>query len=163
MLLTNYDFYDVYAYIVNFRSFPEKFKNYLIPTEQIISYMNAPIKKELDNNTIRKIIRPFYNNGDSMLWVTVDNIYTANLCIIKHISYYSMLSAIFEEMLRVYENEQQFVQLCDAVHNIPLILANEKKPEKVIKIMIKEYREKYNRDFLVDELKKLKVSNRVNR
>ena len=29
--------------------------------------------------------------------------------------------------------------------------------------MIKEYREKYNRDFLVDELKKLKVSNRVNR
>ena len=78
MLLTNYDFYDVYAYIVNFRSFPEKFKNYLIPTEQIISYMNAPIKNELDNNTIRKIIRPFYNNGDSMLWVTVDNIYTAN-------------------------------------------------------------------------------------
>lgn len=98
-----------------------------------------------------------------MLWVTVDNIYTANLCIIKHISYYSILSAIFEEMLRVYENEQQFVQLCDAVHNIPLILADEKKPEKVIKIMIKEYRENYNRDFLVDELKKLKVSNRVTR
>ena len=66
-------------------------------------------------------------------------------------------------MLCVYENEQQFVQLCDAVHNIPLILADAKKPEKVIKIMIKEYREKYNRDFLVDELKKLKVSNRVNR
>lgn len=59
MLLTNYDFYDVYAYIVNFQSFPKKFKNYLIPTEQIISYMNAPIKNELDNNTIRKIIRPF--------------------------------------------------------------------------------------------------------
>ena len=66
-------------------------------------------------------------------------------------------------MLRVYENEQQFVQLCDAVHNISLILADAKKPEKVIKIMIKEYRENYNRDFLVDELKKLKVSNRVNR
>ena len=65
-------------------------------------------------------------------------------------------------MLRVYENEQQFVQLCDAVHNIPLILADEKN-EKVIKIMIKEYIENYNRDFLVDELKKLKVSNRVNR
>ena len=163
MLLTNYDFYDIYAYIVNFRSFPKKFKNYLIPTEQIISYMNAPIKNELENNTIRKIIRPFYNNGDSMLWVTVDNIYTATLCIIKHISYYNILSAIFEEMLRVYENEQQFVQLCDAVHNIPLILADEKKPEKVIKIMIKEYRENYNHDFLVDELKKLKVFNHVNR
>ena len=65
-------------------------------------------------------------------------------------------------MLRVYENEQQLTQLCDAVHNIPLILADEKN-EKVIKIMIKEYRENYNHDFLVDELKKLKVSNRVNR
>lgn len=163
MLLTNYDFYDIYAYIVHFRSFPEKFKNYLIPTEQIISYINAPMKNELDNNTIRKIIRPFYNNGDNMLWVTVDNIYTANLYIIKHISYYNILSAILEEMLRVYENEQQFVLLCDAVHNIPLILADEKKPEKVIKIMIKEYRKQYNSFFLVDELKELKVSNRVNR
>ena len=163
MLLTNYDFYDLHAYIVNFRSFPEKFKNYLVPTEQIVSYINAPIKNNLEDNKIRKIIRPFYNSEDSMLWVTVDNVYTANLYIIKHISYYSILSAIFEEMLRVYENEQQLVQLCDAVHNIPLILADEKKPEKVIKIMIKEYRENYNHDFLVDELKKLKVSNRVNR
>lgn len=163
MLLTNYDFYDLYAYIVNFRNFPEKFKNYLIPTEQIVSYINAPIKNNLEDNKIRKIIRPFYNSEDSMLWVTVDNIYTANLCIIKRISYYSVLSAIFEEMLRVYENEQQLVLLCDAVHNIPLILADEEKPEKAIKIMMKEYREKYNCDFLVDELKNLKVSNRVNR
>ena len=40
-------------------------------------------------------------------------------------------------MIKVYSDEQRLYLLCDASHNIPVILADVKKPEKAIKEMVR--------------------------
>ena len=107
----------------------------------------------MDFNTVRKILKPYYNKNDAFLsWVTVNNQYTANIKIIKSKSAYLILLAVFREMLEQYADAERFYELCDTVHNIPLILADEKKPEKIIANRIKAYRKKYNSLFLKEEL-----------
>ncbi|MGN1105579.1 MAG: hypothetical protein ACI4RH_02935 [Huintestinicola sp.] len=118
--------------------------------------MKAPAVSGIEPNTIRKILRPFFDdNDDALSWVLINNAYTANISIIKPKAYYLILSAVFEEMLKVYSDEQRLYLLCDASHNIPLILADVKKPKKSIKEMVSDYRKQYNKNFLVNELKSI--------
>lgn len=154
MLLINYDFYDLHAFITFFRSSPARFPDYIFPVKQIIDYINAPAGNGCDYNTVRKIISPHFKSQDEALsWVLVNNIYTANVFIVKKEPYYHIISSVFEEMTAFYNDEQRLYALCDAVHNIPLLLADEKKPIPIIKTMIKDYRKNYNKLFLANELK----------
>lgn len=107
-------------------------------------------------NNIRKIFRPYFCEIDEIIsWVLVDNVYPANIYIIKHQVVYTIISAILCEMLDNYDDLSRLNLLCDAIHNIPSILIDEVKKKKIIKIMIKEYKKKYNPKFLNDELKLL--------
>ncbi|MGN1101874.1 MAG: hypothetical protein ACI4RG_06745 [Huintestinicola sp.] len=116
--------------------------------------MKAPAANGIEPNTIRKILRPYFKDNDEALsWVLVNNEYTANISIIKTEAYYLILSAVFEEMLKFYSNEQRLYLLCDTSHNIPVVLADIKKPEKAVKEMIGDYRKQYNKFFLANELK----------
>ena len=83
------------------------------------------------------------------------NKYTANIAIIKNAHVYDIILSIFFEMIEHYNNSNRFFLLCDAVHNIPLILIDEAKPKKVINNMIKEYRRSYNNLFLKNEMNEL--------
>lgn len=58
-------------------------------------------------------------------------------------------------MQQCINDSQRFYLLCDASHNIPLLLADTKNPKKAIKIMIKDYQKNYNKEFLLKELKKI--------
>ena len=101
-------------------------------------------------------MQPYYDEKDDMLsWVLVNNKYTANTSIIKNLTSYKILASIFCEMLDTYNDTKRFYLLCDATHNIPLLLADEKNPKKIIKIMIKDYKKQYNSTFLTSELKNL--------
>ena len=158
MYLLNYDFYDLHAFITFVRNSPERFPNYIHSVEQIIEYINAPVSNECDFNTIRRTIRPYFEPQDEALsWILVNNIYTANVFAVKKEPYYLVLSAVFKEMLDIYFDEQRLCFLCDAVHNIPLLLADESKPTPIINTMIKDYRKQYNKLFLVGELKNAKL------
>ena len=154
MQLINYDLYDLYAFIVFFRSNPQKFPEYKDVVKQIINYINIQQNGEIKPNAIRKIIKSHLNYDDIILsWALVDNQYTANVSIIKNESYYNILTSVLNEMISSYTDTQRFYLLCDAVHNIPLLLADTKRPQKVIKTAIKDYRKNYNKTFLVNELK----------
>lgn len=140
MYLINYDLYDLEALIVFFRSKPERLADYKSALNDIIDYIKKPQGHYGDHNNIRKIFRPYFCEIDEIIsWVLVDNVYPANIYIIKHQVVYTIISAI----------------LCDAIYNIPSILIDEVKKKKIIKIMIKEYKKKYNPKFLNDELKLL--------
>lgn len=155
MYLLNYDFYDLYAFITFFRSSPARFPNYIYPVKQIIEYINSPVSNACDFNTIRRTISPYFNPQDEALsWILVNNMYTANAFVVKKEPYYLLLSSMFEEMVDIYIDEQRLCLLCDATHNIPLLLANENKPISIINTMIKDYRKQYNKLFLVNELKR---------
>lgn len=154
MFLLNYDFYDLHAFITFFRSFPERFPGYALPVKQIVDYLNAPAGNGCGFNTIRKLISPYFDPRDEALsWVTVNNIYTANVSIVKKEPYYPVLSAVFEEMLGVCTDRQRLCSLCDAAHNIPLLLADEARPIPIINTMLKDYRKQYNKLFLANKLK----------
>ena len=62
---------------------------------------------------------------------------------------------IFYEITECCDDKERFYLLCDAVHNIPLILADDPKPKKAINSMIKEYRNRYNGLFLKEEVKNI--------
>ena len=155
MHLLNYDFYDLHAFIAFFRSSPARLPNYRYSISQIIDYINAPVSNGCDFNTVRKFVSPYFAPQDEALsWVLVNNMYTANVFAVKKEQCYPVLSSIFQEMLDIYIDEQRLCLLCDAAHNIPLLLADENKPISVINTMIKDYRKQYNKLFLVNELKR---------
>ncbi len=156
MYLINYDFHDLYALIVFFRNNPERFSAYEQGIKDIISYINTPHEGNgLNENNIRRILRTCYAEQDEALsWIAVDNRYTANLVIIKNNSYYQIITAILNEMIQFSNDTSRFYLLCDASHNIPLILTDSlSKKNKAINSMIKVYRNKYNNNFLKNELK----------
>ena len=156
MYLINYDYYDLHSFITFLRNNPKRFTVYQAAAEQIIEYLDAPLQNGLDFNTVRAILKPYFDTADSSLsWILVNNQYTANIFIIKNEVYYIILSAIFRELIISHNDEQRFCLLCDAVHNIPLILADLKRPKKAVKKMIIDYRNKYNKSFLRLELKQL--------
>lgn len=155
MYLINYDFYDLYALIVYFRSDPARFPCYIEPIRQIIDYLNAPVTdNEIIDNQIRRFISPYFDKQDEALsWVLVNNVYTANVFIIKKEAYYRVLSSVFEEMIGFYNDEERLYLLCDAAHNIPLLLADEQNPVPIINTMLADYKKYYNKLFLKNELK----------
>lgn len=155
MRLINYDFYDLHALITFFRQNVERFSFYEKAVEEIICCIDMPMQNNgIAANTVRKIIRPFIDTDDKLLsWVLTDNQYTANVVIIKNEGCYRLLSTVFKEMLQCVDDSQRLYLLCDAAHNIPLVLADNTKPKKAINLMIKDYRNKYSKNFLSDELK----------
>lgn len=156
MFLLNYDFYDLHAFITFFRNDSARFPDYIEPVRKITEHLDSPNINQLEYNTIRRIIRPYHSSKDEALsWVAVNNVYTANILIIKEEPYYRVLSSLFKEMLDAYNDVVRLNLLCDAAHNIPLILSDEKKPKPSIVTMIRDYRNKYNKFFLTEELKEL--------
>lgn len=157
MYFLNHDFDDLHALIVYFRSEPTKVSEYINAIEQIISYLEAPIKNNvIDFNMVRRILRPYADMSNEVLsWITVDNEYTAHTFVVKNENYYKILEVILKEMIQCVQDNHRLWLLCDAVHNIPLLLVDLKKPKRAIKSMIKHYQKEYNKKFLTDELKEI--------
>lgn len=155
-MLINYDLYDLHALMVFLRQNTDKFSQYENAVRQIVSCLEASMQTGGgEANSIRKILMPFVSEEEQLSWALVENRYTANVIIIKNKAYYDILSAVLREMLRWGNDRERLYLLCDAVHNIPLLLADVKKPKKAAAAMIKDYQRKYDGDFLSDELKRL--------
>ena len=152
----NYEFYDIYAMLVNFRAFPEQLGHYLPAVRRLAETM-TPGTSEPEEESVRQILRRCYLPEDTgMDWVLVDNRYTANIRIIKDEARYAVLDAVLRELMECTGDSARVNWLCDAAHNIPLLLADETRPKKYIKPMLSDYRKMYCRDFLAEELKTIR-------
>ena len=158
MHLINYDFYDLHAVIVCVRSNPNNKR--LIPIlNSIVELIEAPQSDNgIESNVVRKTIRQCTETDiESLSFANTDNIYTANIRIIKNSVHYKILSKIFRELAySMSVNNERAIAAADSFHNIPLLLADEVKAKKAITQTIKEYREIYYPNFLADALKVLK-------
>lgn len=151
MRLLNYDFYDIYAFITYLRNLPEK-TEYACAAEDILRYIDTPGTNGADVNNVRKLLRAYIDREEERLaWVFVDNAYTANVRIVKDEARYSVLKAVLREILAVRNDSEKLRQVCDASHNIPILLADEASPKKAIASAAAEY----EKNFLREELKKL--------
>lgn len=157
MLLINYDFYDLHSIITCIRNHPDN-KNYVHALKIITEYLEKPqINNGLNFNNIRSILTPYTKKLDPELdWILIKNRYTAHIRIIKNeIIYQILIATIREIIVALEENPQRTYLIADASQNIPLLLADERKPKKAILVSIKEYRMKYNNNFLHHEIKRL--------
>ena len=152
MLLSNYDFYDIHWSIVLMRSNSLKY-DYAV-SKAIKDVIDT---KQKDNTVKMNIIRNILSEVNELKeyeewqWIQIKNVYTYGVKIIKDDFAYQILSVMFEELLNCLKepNEEQINDLKDALHNIPIILAEEKKHiKKHIVREIAHYRAKWNKYFL---------------
>lgn len=152
MLLTNYDFYDIYWSIVLMRSDGLGY-DYAV-SKAIKDTIDAEQKDNaVEFNTIRRVLSDVKELKDykKWEWIFTKNVYTYGVKVIKDNFAYQILSAMFEELLTCLKNpnEAQINDLKDALHNIPIILAKEDRHlKKQIVREISSYRNKWNKHFL---------------
>ena len=152
MFLTNYDLYDIYAVFVLIRAYPED-KTNALAVAAVREVVDAPQAQFGSTNAIRSRLGHI-SELDREKWFFVDtqNVYTYMPPILKDERAYAILSACLAEMQEAVTvgNPERIYDLADALHNIPLILAEGKKDQlRVIKQMISYvYRPKWNKDFL---------------
>ena len=157
MWLTNYDFYDIYWSIVLVRS------DGLGYDYAVIKAIKDTIDAEqTDNvvefNKIRSVLSDIteLNEYKKWEWRLTKNVYTYGVEVIENEFSYQILSAMLEELLDCLKepDEGQIDDLKVALHNIPIILAEERKHmKKHIVREIARYRVKWNKYFLKNLLK----------
>ena len=152
MLLNNYDLYDIYAVFVLIRAYPED-KTNALAVAAVREVVDAPQGQFGRTNAIRARLGNIPElDREKWFFIDTQNVYTYMPPILKEERAYALLSACLAEMQEVMRlgDTDRIYDLADALHNIPLILAEGKKDQlRVIKQMISYvYRPKWNKDFL---------------
>ena len=154
MLMRNFDFYDIYAVLIELR-FAPSYKHNRVIAGKIKGLLDTVQKDNtIEANIIRSSLASVQDiDRERYGWVFTNNIYTYGHKIIKEGLPYKLLSAGFSELIKCLDedNEEKFRDLADALHNIPIILTDENKNlRKSIKTEISAYRQKWNKNFLKD-------------
>ncbi|MBQ9107082.1 MAG: hypothetical protein IJY56_04245 [Clostridia bacterium] len=150
MLLNKYDFYDVYAVITSIRSNPQADYN-----GEIINAVCKVLSEKQESNCIEpNIIRNALRNIKSIdkevfHWVYVENVYTYMDRIVKDEFYYDFLLNGFNLLSFCAQNKEfdRLYDLADALHNIPIFIADEcENFKKSVKAQVSSYNKKYRTD-----------------
>ena len=150
LLMTNYDFYDIYAILIAIRFKPQNECNAKI-VQSVIDIISAPQNgNDVDSNIVRKKIREIYNlDRDLFKFAFVDNIYTYGIRFIKEDYPYSILKNAFDKLLKCINDGDynQVYALADALHNVPIFLSDGcKNLKKALRIEFSNYDKKYGTD-----------------
>ena len=157
MYLLNYALYDLYALFICLRSHPQELARYRDGVQEIIRLIESPEDAAADANCIRRLLRPCYDGEELfMSFVAVDNVYTADIRILKNKTHAPLLAAMLRELLAHGDDADRVSCLCDSLHNVPLMLANEVRPKRRIRSEVELYRKRYNPDFVKEELKRFR-------
>ena len=152
MLLLNYDFYDIYYVLTMLRAYPKETYNKQV-IQSIIHVLSAPqIDNTIDDNIIRKELRKIETiEKDCFRWIYVDNIYTYGLKVIHNAFCYSFLEKAFQKLFEcsVKGDYKQLEDLANALHNIPIFLAEDYKNfKKTTKVEFARYNRIYKTNLL---------------
>ena len=147
MLLDRYEFHDLYAVLVAFRSNPQAEYNIEI-TKAIISVLEKQqdinlVEFNIFRNALKSIERI---DKERFYWVYINNAYTYGHRVEKNEFYYDILLNAFRKLLQSFEQQDfdRVYDLADAFHNIPIFVADQGKNfKKFIKIQFYSYDKKY--------------------
>ena len=156
MHLTNYDLHDLYRLLCHFRARPEQLPGMREAVGGMLTLLDSPEEGCAGPNAIRHILQPFLPADDPFLsWVLIENDYSAGMEIVRQPQAYAVLSAILRELLDSADDPERVYLLCDATHNLPLILAEPGRHHMPFRDMLRDYRQRFRRDFLKAELRRL--------
>ena len=152
MLLDRYEFHDLYAVLVAFRSNPQAEYNIEI-TKAIISVLEKQQDINLvEFNIIRNALKSIEKiDKERFYWVYINNAYTYGHRVEKNEFYYDILLNTFRKLLQSFEQQDfdRVYDLADAFHNIPIFVADQgKNLKKFIKIQFYSYNKKYKTNLL---------------
>lgn len=151
MLLFNYDFYDIYAVLIELRNKPDASYN-LEVIDCVRDVLSKPQTSNcVESNIVRKALRNIKTlDSRRFAWVYADNIYTYyGIGVIKEDFCYRFLHRAFEELSLCAEKKEaeRLEDLADALHNIPIYIAEGcKNLKKTAKVEFSYYNKKYKVD-----------------
>ena len=148
MLLRNYDFFDIYAILLEFRQNPDAPYN-LDVIGCVRDVLSEPQRSNcVETNIIRKALKNINMlDRERFAWVYVDNIYTYyGIGSIEDDFCYRFLHRAFEELFLCAEKKEfeRLEDLADALHNIPIYIGKGcKNLKKSAKVEFSYYNKKY--------------------
>ena len=150
MLLNEYDLFDMYATLVAIRFKPDAPCHAQV-IRCIENILSAPqTTNYVESNRIREALRHIDGlDAELFSWVYVDNVYTYMHRLEKNIFYYTFLSRAFEKLHQYAErkNSERLKDLADALHNIPILIADGCKDfKRSATIQLAGYKKKYGED-----------------
>ena len=161
-MISVYDLYDLHAILVRIRFSPKNTMNYDIVLKVIDVLTNKC--ENNDSNQFRIAIQSIngLENNDLYDFIYIKNKYSYYpVPPLKDENIYQVMISSCNELLRVIseKNEEQIFELADCLHNLPILLVENKLtiPKIFWKNEIKYYRKKWNKDFLLMEQKRLKM------
>ncbi len=159
MWMINYDFHDLHWVFVSFRFNTSYEKNREI-AEQIKTLIDKPqVGNVININNIRRALSSIDGlDKENWYWADVENCYMYGVMTITDDSALRICSEGLGELIKCFEagDLDRAWCLADALHNVPIILAEKKGRSAVRSILfeIGSYRKKYDASFLKNILKK---------
>lgn len=147
MLLTNYDLYDICSVICSIRFFPMAKENAEI-VQKLINVINTEQIDNciIDNAVRRRLTAVRFSDSEHWEWIKTLNAYSYGMRVIKNSEKYNILVNLLSELSYSIDsnNKGRIYDCADALHNVPIILADEKKNiKKQILMEIKNYSQKW--------------------
>lgn len=159
-MINVYDLYDLHAILVNIRSSVDDEVNYKVVINLISILEKRMYNHELNQfrNALKSIDKLKENKRYEFIFT--ENQYTYfPLPFLKNEVIYLILIDSCKELLNALseKNNVKVYDLTDCLHNLPIFLAdnNYSIPKRYWKNEIKDYRRKWNKEFLVNEQKLL--------
>lgn len=158
MLLDRYEFHDLYAVLVAFRSDPQAEYNVEV-TKAIIAVLEKHQETNVvELNIIRNVLKTIEKiDNEHFYWVYINNANTYGHRVEKSEFYYDILLNAFRKLLQAFEQQDfdRAYDLADAFHNIPIFIADKGKNfKKFIRIQFYSYNKKYKTNLLKELTKK---------
>lgn len=152
MYLTGHDLHDLYHLLCCFRAAPADLASCRAALERLLVHIGSPASGDPEPGVIRHMLRPCVPDS-SVIWSWVHlDADRSSVQVMKRSAPYRVLTAILEEILRCGDDPDQLYLLCDATHNIPLILADPGRHHMPFDDMLSPYRPLYSPHFLQREL-----------
>ena len=157
-MIYQHDLYDIAKAFMHIRYNIQENSNIEI-LYAIISVLNKD-QENSEDNQIRKALR-LLKGLDSERWYYIffDNVYTHHY-LLKNKNIYKLFEKLCKETIALLEQNdyERAYDLVDAYHCLPEIIANNNFtiPKSFWKTFVKDYRSKWDNDFLRDEQRMLK-------
>lgn len=147
------DIFDIHSMIACFRVLPERVGAYLPALREISDKL---AKASPSEGFVRSALRGYFDKNDDILsWVCGDKPDDGRRAELSG-EYCAVLSRVISEMAECHGDRGREYLLCDCVHNFPLMMADGEFQHKSADDMLRDYRRKYDKDFLENEMSKLR-------
>lgn len=134
MLLTVYDFHDIYRALILVRAYPDDQNNGKVAASILQTIEEAQEDPSVvDDNLIRRRLSAIdFDDNERWQWVFVRNNYSYGVRVMERGCPYEVMRIVLRELLDAIRSEckDRIIDCADAAHNLPIIFTEQRKNER---------------------------------